>query len=464
MKKSYLAFALVAVAVLAAGCKKDQGAEGYVTLNATIDNQAKMYIDDNRYPCWDNGDEVYINADAYSVSSATGNSASIVGVAAAEAYRAVYPASLVAAGTDITGSGSVAIELPATQVYATANGHQRVDMPMAAYLTEGTTLQFHNICSVVRVEVSNTTGEALTLDRIVVEAQNAALSGAATATVSGTASDGVSMSATASHAATLSFAGSTVTVPASGTGTFDIVVPPFTNDNITITLYNTDDAYCEIVKSGVSLAQNTIANVAMTVGSLTTERWVDLGLPSGLLWATCNVGATSPEEYGDYFAWGETTPKTTYDWATHAWCNGSENTLTKYCSSAAHGYNGFTDNLTILQPGDDAATANYGGRMPTHADWLELIFNTTSEWTTQNGVNGRRFTGSNGNSLFLPAAGYRWGSSLNVAGSYGSYWSSSLYSGIPSAAWDFSFDSGDQDVYSLDRRSYGFTVRAVRQN
>ena len=461
MKKSYLAFALVAVAVLAAGCKKDQGAEGYVTLNATIDNQAKMYIDDNRYPCWDNGDEVYINAGAYSVSSATGNSASIVGVAAAEAYRAVYPASLVPAGTDITGSGSVAIELPATQVYATANGHQRVDVPMAAYLTEGTTLQFHNICSVVRVEVSNTTGEALTLDRIVVEAQNAALSGAATATVSGTASDGVSMSATASHAATLSFAGSTVTVPASGTGTFDIVVPPFTNDNITITLYNTDDAYCEIVKSGVSLAQNTIANVAMTVGSLTERWWVDLGLPSGLLWATCNVGATSPEEYGDYFAWGETTPYD--DGATYAWCNGSLNTLTKYCSDANRGYEGFTDNLTILQPGDDAATANYGGRMPTQADFQELIGNTTSEWTTQNGVYGRRFTGSNGNSLFLPAAGVRWGSSIYDAGYYGNYWSSSLYTDDPRFAWSFAFDSGILDM-GYGFRDGGSTVRAVRQN
>ena len=463
MKKSYLAFALVAAAVLAAGCKKDQGAEGYVTLNATIDNQTKMYIDDNRYPCWDNGDEVYINADAYSVSSASGNSASIVGVAAAEAYRAVYPASLVAVGTDITGSGSIAIELPATQVYATANGHQRVDVPMAAYLTEGTTLQFHNICSVVRVAVSNATGEALTLDRIVVEAQNAALSGAATATVSGTAFDGVSMSATASHATTLSFAGSTVTVPASGTGTFDIVVPPFTNDNITITLYNTDDAYCEIVKSGVSLAQNTIANVAMTVGSL-TERWVDLGLPSGLLWATCNVGATSPEEYGDYFAWGETTPKTTYDWATYAWCNGSQYTLTKYCDNAAYGYNGFTDNLTILQPGDDAATVNYGGRTPTREEWQELSGNTTSEWTTQNGVDGRRFTGSNGNSLFLPAAGLRWGSSLYSAGSLGFYWSSSLYPDYPIYAWSFGFNSDGLGVYYNYGRYYGFSVRAVRQN
>ena len=93
------------------------------------------------------------------------------------------------------------------------------------------------------------------------------------------------------------------------------------------------------------------------------HEYVDLGLPSGTLWATCNVGADTPEGYGDYFAWGETTPKTTYNWNTYKYCNGGEglNTLTKYCSDSNFGYNGFTDNLTVLQlMDDDAATVNWG--------------------------------------------------------------------------------------------------------
>lgn len=187
--------------------------------------------------------------------------------------------------------------------------------------------------------------------------------------------------------------------------------------------------------------------------NLTSGDWVDLGLPSGLLWATRNVGATSPEDYGDYFAWGETSPKSVYDWDTYLYYN-SATGITKYTGS---------DGLTILQPGDDAATANYGGRTPTEEEWQELMDNTTSRWMTINGVNGRCFTGPNGNSLFLPAAGYRWDSSLNDDGSYGLYWSSSLYTDGPYRAWRFYFLS---DYQSMDygSRLGGHTVRAVRQN
>ncbi len=191
--------------------------------------------------------------------------------------------------------------------------------------------------------------------------------------------------------------------------------------------------------------------------------WVDLGLPSGLLWATRNVGATSPEDYGDYFAWGETSPKSVYDWSTYRYCNGDYDQLTKYCSLSSYGYYGFTDNLTILQPSDDAATANYGGRTPTEEEWRELMDHTTSQWTTQNGVNGCRFTGSNGNSLFLPAAGVRWYSSLYYDGIRGYYWSSSLDTGYPDVAWDFYFGSDNLGMGG-EGRGYGFTVRAVRQN
>jgi uncharacterized protein (TIGR02145 family) len=202
--------------------------------------------------------------------------------------------------------------------------------------------------------------------------------------------------------------------------------------------------------------------------ALHEDDYVDLGLPSGLLWATCNVGAYTPEEYGDYFAWGETQPKDTYNWSTYQYCMGSSSTLTKYCSNSSYGYNGFTDDLTTLLPEDDAATANWGSgwRMPTKAEWQELLDNTTVTWTTQNGVSGRLFTAANGNSLFLPAAGYRSGSNLYDAGSLGDYWSSSLYTDNPIYAWNFYFNSGSYNMNGY-LRLYGFTVRPVcssRQN
>ena len=157
--------------------------------------------------------------------------------------------------------------------------------------------------------------------------------------------------------------------------------------------------------------------------------YVDLGLPSGTLWATMNVGANSPEEYGDYFAWGETTPKSVYNWSTYKWCNGSNDTMTKYCTNSSYGYNGFVDNKTELDPEDDAAYVNWGSqwRMPSREQFQELINNCTSEWTTRNGVNGRLFTSKhNGASLFLPADGSREGNELSYAGSAGGYWSRTL--------------------------------------
>ena len=200
-------------------------------------------------------------------------------------------------------------------------------------------------------------------------------------------------------------------------------------------------------------------------GSGDEHAYVDLGLPSGTLWATCNVGADTPEGYGDYFAWGETQPKDVYNWSNYQYCNGSHDQLTKYCNNSSYGYNGFTDNLTTLQPGDDAATANWGSgaRMPTKQEWEELRDYCSSVWTTQNGVNGRRFTGPNGNTLFLPAAGSRWNDELGRADSYGDYWSSSLGTVSPHCARYFYFDSSDAYMNNLGR-NIGRSVRAVRSS
>ena len=192
-----------------------------------------------------------------------------------------------------------------------------------------------------------------------------------------------------------------------------------------------------------------------------THEYVDLGLPSGLKWATCNVGANAPEEYGYYFAWGEVEPKTTYDWSTYKYGTNWDQ-LTKYCNDSYYGKDGFTDSKTVLDPEDDAATANWGGawRMPTKAEQDELRNNCTWDWTTQNGVNGYKVTGPNGNSIFLPAAGCMDFSVLYGAGSYGYYWSSSLNTDHPSYAYSVSFLSGRVAWYSY-YRNFGQSVRPV---
>ena len=193
--------------------------------------------------------------------------------------------------------------------------------------------------------------------------------------------------------------------------------------------------------------------------------WVDLGLPSGTLWATRNVGANAPEEYGYYFAWGETQPKSNYTWGTNRYyrCNDNDCGWIKYCTNSIYGYNGFVDNLTTLQSGDDAATANWGSgaRTPSYDDWVELYEHCDWSWVTRNGVNGAQFIGPSGYCLFLPAAGGRWDDELGYAGSSGDYWSSSLTAGYPDNAWSFYFGSGGYYMYYY-YRTLGQSVRAVR--
>lgn len=176
------------------------------------------------------------------------------------------------------------------------------------------------------------------------------------------------------------------------------------------------------------------------------HEWGDLGLPSGTLWATCNVGASRPEEYGDYFAWGETKPKTNYSSSSYS----------------------FTDNPSELLSEDDAATANWGNGwlMPSKEQMDELISseNTTTIWTQQNGVNGRLITSKkNSKTLFLPAAGFYSDTTLNYAGSYGDYWLRSAYNANSDRANDLFFQLGT--IYTRENvgvRSGGQSVRPVR--
>ena len=265
MKKVLFLSTLIAAVLLASSCQKEQE---LVTLGAVISQPDKTYIDD-RYPCWNNGDQVYVNSAAYPISAASGSSAQIADVVGADGYRAIFPASLVPANMDITNNGSIPVTLPATQVYTLVEGHQRVNAPMGAY-TDGEVLQFHNLCSIVHVVVNNNTGSDMALDKLRIATDNAYLSGAGTATVTGADNDGITLSSDASHSVSLRIAGPTsVTLAAEAQSAFDIYVPAFPTDNVTITLYTTNGYYFELTKNGVALTPNTYTTVTLNVSSLT---------------------------------------------------------------------------------------------------------------------------------------------------------------------------------------------------
>ncbi len=190
-----------------------------------------------------------------------------------------------------------------------------------------------------------------------------------------------------------------------------------------------------------------------------TKEAIDLGL--SVKWATCNVGATKPEEYGNYYAWGETTTKSDYSWDTYKYgtynYDGDYSKLTKYNT---------TDGKTTLEATDDVATTNWGSawRMPTDGEWTELREQCEWKWTDSyqtTGVAGYWVTGKNGNTIFLPAAGFRYSDNLSNVGSYGGYRSSSLVTDYPIYAWYASFYSDYVGRAPDDSRCCGYSVRPV---
>lgn len=207
-------------------------------------------------------------------------------------------------------------------------------------------------------------------------------------------------------------------------------------------------------------------------GQIAGHDYIDLGLPSGTLWATYNVGATKPTEFGNYFAWGETEPKDVYDWNTYKYAKVSLtedvlqkwqlDTLTKY--NTGKEYPGTIDDFTTLLPEDDAATANWGGewRMPTNEELKELTENCEFNWTEINEVSGTKFTAKNGNFVFFPAAGYRYNSRIsNSVGINGVYWSSSLFEEEDDDAYHFILSTKSGYSFAPIERRNGLSVRPV---
>lgn len=249
------------------------------------------------------------------------------------------------------------------------------------------------------------------------------------------------------------------------------LVPSVTPDNATdksVTWSSTDNSVATVDANGkvtaVSGGSATIrasakdgslkyAECAVKVKVPCPPGAVDLGL--SVYWASCNLSedgfVKSPEQFGDYYAWGELEPKSEYNWSTYKWCNGSYNSLTKYDSWKE-----------ALDESDDAAHVKLGDRwrIPSDNNWTELKLNCEWRLTTQNGVYGILVTGSNGNSIFFPSAGYRHNTDYYEVGSEGYYWSSTRSKDIDYAAWNLLFNSDDVLVDYMER-DLGALVRPV---
>ena len=290
-----------------------------------------------------------------------------------------------------------------------------------------------------------------------------------------------SVSATTGAAGNITMTGATIAGSATGASTAKNTVSigivyntsgsPSVNNGIKVASGNTANGDFSVTLSG--LTENTTyyycSYIAIdgtyyygSVLSFTTKKKsddltpgdaVDLGL--SVKWASHNIGAATPEGYGNYYAWGETATKSDYSSSTYKWWNVS------YSSLQSQGVIDSNGNLTATY---DAATQNWGGRwrMPTKSEMNELITKCTWAWTTYNGVNGRKVVGPNGNSIFLPAAGYRGGSDLGNAGSYGNFWSSTASDFINYSFYLY-FNSGGYYLYDGFDRYNGFTVRPVSE-
>ena len=263
------------------------------------------------------------------------------------------------------------------------------------------------------------------------------------------------------------------------TATFEAILVPqtFAAGELSITFSVGQGKYIWRNTDAITLDAGKTYNLPLSVTAalpkpmINGHEYVDLGLPSGLKWATCNVGADDPEEYGDYFAWGETETKDNYSWPNYKWCNKTFNSITKYCNASSNGKDGFTDTKTTLETEDDAASFNWGGswRMPSKTDWEELKDNCKWEWLGENnsefgGIPGCKVTsqkdGYKDRFIFLPAAGCISVNDLENVGYGGVYWSNSLSLG--NGAYGFCFVSDKHYCESLYRFN-GFSVRPVTE-
>lgn len=230
------------------------------------------------------------------------------------------------------------------------------------------------------------------------------------------------------------------------------------NTTYHVRVYATDGTDCHY---GADQSFKTLEEGGNGGGGSFEIGYVDLGLPSGALWSNCNMNAYTDFDDGGYYAWGEIDEKGEYNWATYKHCRGKEHKLIRYCSDPEYGLNGFVDYWYNLAGDDDVAYMNWQRpwHIPSVYEWNELKDNTTATWTSKEGYYGLELTGKNGNSIFLPATGFKQGTSQSDQG-VGYYWSSELFSPEPTFALAFYFEGEDSRIIE-DYRYIGMVVRPV---
>ena len=499
MKKYILAaFALAAVLC---GCVKDEltnGQDGVADVNAPVFHagfadafsETKTYVNKDGHLRWNADDRLTIfvgktlntqyafdgedgdNAGGFNpVSGGSG----FVTANPLSANYAVYPYSST---TKISEEGVISLSLPSTQVYGEDSfGRGANTMVAVTENKDDYYLPFKNVCGYLVVSLY---GDA-TITSVSLEGNNGEkLAGAAAVTPSFGGNPSLVMKDAATGIITIDCGEGVEIGTTKGTATaFWFVVPQTTFSNgITITATSSDGAsFQKATSKTISIERNKISTMTaleaiFTSGPAIPEA-VDLSLPSGIKWASLNLGASKPEDFGGYYQWGgleDVTNTSIYlDNSNCPYHKGSSLSTgwTKYIPSSKSSYwsgTGNPDNKTILDPEDDVAHVKLGGkwRMPTIEEFQELKDNCTSEWTTLNGVKGRKFTSKiNGNSIFLPAAGYRNLDYLLRVGSDGYYWSSSLYTVSPGSACGLDFDSDFVGTGNGNGRCHGRSVRPV---
>ena len=384
---------------------------------------------------------------------------------------AVYPYS---EDHNFAGEGGITYNLPTSYIYTTVDGNifsKNADgttdypsnstcMPMLGTITEGKiTFQYQGGSTVIRIDkMPSTEG------KVIISANEDLAGNFVISNTSSRASQNTAISTrTGEGEKQVTFTYSNATVGEPGVFYLPLTAGDYTNLKISVGSNDNDLKTMEYGNLNVSAKDVVTIPVYQSEDGksfgcdyvVNDHKFIDLCLPSGTLWAETNVGATKATDAGNYYAWGEIETKSNFTWTPYKWTSDNGSTFTKYT----------TDGKTVLDKEDDAAYMNWGSfcRMPTNDEFIELRNNCTWTWTTENSVNGYKVTSKkNGNSIFLPASGYRYaGWSTDSYGKAGVFWSSTLSSSSTSKAYYLYFESGSLGGEDNDYRYFGLPVRPV---
>ncbi len=482
---------MMSLATLAISCSQKEEDKlfnerpAYDVFYAKMENaDTKVFADDLLRVLWDADDRVsifnkYTYNQEYRFNGETGDNAGAFKIVESEdfvtgnALDKVYSVYPYIESTKIDNDGLITIDMPAEQKYREDSFGIGANTMIA--ISENNQLMFKNLCGYMIVKLY---GDDVTVKSLTIKGNKGeSISGKANVTAEIDKVPEIIFAETATKSITLTCdtpikIGST---PETATP-FWIVVPPVVfSEGFTLTVTAADGGvYSKSTSNKFEIMRNGISR--MTALETLPIQFVAIDLGLSVKWASFNLGASKPEEYGDFYAWGEIEPKTssTCDWSTYKWCNGTESSLTKYCPSDktnSWGGPGSPDNKTTLDLEDDVAHVVLGGtwRMPTDNDWTELREKCTWKWTSnynETGIAGMVVTsdlaGYTDKSIFLPAAGMRAKNALNLRGTYGYYWSNSIANESPLYAYGLCFCSSYYTRGGNYRRS-GQSIRAVKE-